>query len=654
MKESNKKNAEDAKICPQIHQTDVFFQMKIVSKGGSSISYFGNQNKQMVITPSSATPSPQMILPVLQPLQPPQSEAEKKKKNKNGENMEDNQTSEQRFFEEGNSAPSSSALKRKATEPRFINGMQVEVSLPDKHCCGAWFPATVIKKTKNKVDVFFYYGWWSGVITEVLPCNKCTVQFQHQSNRRTFNQNELRCHIEWISEESVQQLRDIGMQCNQGDVRQADQAHMCRTSLKYRYCCAKWKILHTTPTSKADLASPCKKFNKGEVTVQTMPQSGIHFSSDTPNPAREDLRRKEDTSHNLTDIITSPSNRCSGHPTLNFCQEKLRSHFDCDRSGAQTTVADSRFSSLSKIRGEPCDLSRSQLQHLQNNLTFHSSAHSINSVAGNGINHQKEETVGHSKQNVSEGSAGGISPDNRLTSSSTAVTLREESVAAINLKSPYGGNEIVMELNHNSDEQTLNNENMPFTKSYPVWKDVESMEVFRSIRQKPHFRPLSSRSEYFREGDAVGLMLNFANVVEKIRGAQLNDPKSALESKLEALKYFEDFGFNVQPIRARLEELLRVQDSQLQLAGISKQLEWQITEERNKEQSLNSQVDELNETLRELQESLNQISKERKMVEMEKQKKGSSIALLQQRLNDIKKDIQRTKLNFTCVAAAPL
>ncbi|KAF9605563.1 hypothetical protein IFM89_017582 [Coptis chinensis] len=252
MKESNKKNAEDAKICPQIHQTDVFFQMKMRRKGGSSISYFGNQNKQMVITPSSATPSPQMILPVLQPLQPPQSEAEKKKKNKNGENMEDNQTSEQRFFEEGNSAPSSSALKRKATEPRFINGMQVEVSLPDKHCCGAWFPATVIKKTKSdsffiqynslrlsvaagllrdivhpkhirpsppenfrgipfyvadKVDVFFYYGWWSGVITEVLPCNKCTVQFQHQSNRRTFNQNELRCHIEWISEESVQQLR---------------------------------------------------------------------------------------------------------------------------------------------------------------------------------------------------------------------------------------------------------------------------------------------------------------------------------------------------------------------------------------------------------------------------------------------------------------
>ncbi|KAF9592812.1 hypothetical protein IFM89_017431 [Coptis chinensis] len=41
------------------------------------------------------------------------------------------------------------------------------------------------------------------------------------------------------------------------------------------------------------------------------------------------------------------------------------------------------------------------------------------------------------------------------------------------------------------------------------------------------------------------------------------------------------------------------------------------------------------------------------MVEMEKQKKGSSIALLQQRLNDIKKDIKRTKLNFACVAAAP-
>ncbi|KAF9605566.1 hypothetical protein IFM89_017585 [Coptis chinensis] len=89
--------------------------IKILINGTSKTNVLVEYNKQkepMVLTPSSATPSPQTILHALQPLKPPQSEAEKKKKNKNGENMEDNQTSEQWFFEEGNSAPSSSALKR--------------------------------------------------------------------------------------------------------------------------------------------------------------------------------------------------------------------------------------------------------------------------------------------------------------------------------------------------------------------------------------------------------------------------------------------------------------------------------------------------------------------------------------------------------------
>ncbi|KAF9605564.1 hypothetical protein IFM89_017583 [Coptis chinensis] len=117
-------------------------------------------------------------------------------------------------------------VKEKAAEPSFTNGTQVEVSLPDKHCCGAWFPATVIKKTKS--DSFFVpynslrLSVAAGLLRDIVhakhirpspPENFRGIpfyvadKFQHQSNRRAFNQNELRCHIEWINEEMVQQSR---------------------------------------------------------------------------------------------------------------------------------------------------------------------------------------------------------------------------------------------------------------------------------------------------------------------------------------------------------------------------------------------------------------------------------------------------------------
>ncbi|KAF9592807.1 hypothetical protein IFM89_017426 [Coptis chinensis] len=104
-KESNKKHPEDA-------QRDVLYQKEMLARGGSSSNNFGNQNKQehpMVIAPSSASPSPQVTLPLLAPLQQPQSEAEKKNNNNNGGNLEEHKTSKKRFLEGG---ASSAASKR--------------------------------------------------------------------------------------------------------------------------------------------------------------------------------------------------------------------------------------------------------------------------------------------------------------------------------------------------------------------------------------------------------------------------------------------------------------------------------------------------------------------------------------------------------------
>lgn len=52
----------------------------------------------------------------------------------------------------------------------------------------------------------------------------------------------------------------------------------------------------------------------------------------------------------------------------------------------------------------------------------------------------------------------------------------------------------------------------PFEKCSVAWKDIESMEVFREIPQKPHFLPLLDVKETVREGMAIGYMVTFSNV----------------------------------------------------------------------------------------------------------------------------------------------
>ncbi|PIA60944.1 hypothetical protein AQUCO_00300456v1 [Aquilegia coerulea] len=119
-----------------------------------------------------------------------------------------------------------------------------------------------------------------------------------------------------------------------------------------------------------------------------------------------------------------------------------------------------------------------------------------------------------------------------------------------------GENKTIVQ-DHNCDEVTSKDESLPFTKSYSMWKDLESRDIFRSTSQKPHFQPLNEVDESLREGQAFGFTLSFANFADDIRKVLHDEPKSTLEKKLKSLTHFEALGFNVQPIRARIEDLVK-------------------------------------------------------------------------------------------------
>ncbi|CAN6846473.1 unnamed protein product [Brassica oleracea] len=104
---------------------------------------------------------------------------------------------------------------------------------------------------------------------------------------------------------------------------------------------------------------------------------------------------------------------------------------------------------------------------------------------------------------------------------------------------------------------------LPFAKKLPIWKTVESMEVFKTFPQSPHFIPLLEIREDAREMSAVGMMLTFSGLLEEVKSLKLNNPISSLNSLLsDSFAELEKPGFDVKVPMLRVSNLLSLIDRQ--------------------------------------------------------------------------------------------
>ncbi|PIA45964.1 hypothetical protein AQUCO_01600309v1 [Aquilegia coerulea] len=173
---------------------------------------------------------------------------------------------------------------------------------------------------------------------------------------------------------------------------------------------------------------------------------------------------------------------------------------------------------------------------------------------------------------------------------------------------------------------------LPFIKSSFMWPQFESMEVFLSLPQQPHFNPLMVQDEYLREGAAIGLMLSFTQLVEATRMAQLDDSGNMFDTKLKALQFLEEHGFAIQPIRTQLVELLRIKESCGQLNC-----------------KLKTVTREVNEEL----ESVALLDKDIQMLKERRKMKAFKVAELQGTSEQIEESIRAARSNFDTLVAAP-
>ncbi|XWS09456.1 hypothetical protein CRYUN_Cryun40dG0086100 [Craigia yunnanensis] len=196
------------------------------------------------------------------------------------------------------------------------------------------------------------------------------------------------------------------------------------------------------------------------------------------------------------------------------------------------------------------------------------------------------------------------------------------------------------------DNEPQEGEDLPFVKSFPMWETVESMEIFQFMPQNPHFHPLFKLKEILREGLAVGHMLNFASLVQRISTLTVADPRNLFTSILDALSDLEILGFDVKAVSDRTIDLLFMKDRHGHLQDHSKEVKLHVERYSDELTKINEEIDANYKQMRELEE------KQALLLSM-KGSKTSQITSLQASADVTTQDIQSVEYDFESLAGSP-
>lgn len=189
------------------------------------------------------------------------------------------------------------------------------------------------------------------------------------------------------------------------------------------------------------------------------------------------------------------------------------------------------------------------------------------------------------------------------------------------------------------DQARVENQDWPFIKTSPVWSAIDSLEVFKQIPQTPHFNPLRTYKEECREGLAIGCMVTFASLVEKISKLQFDNPRHVFESTLASLNDLEQHGFNISMPCNRVNELLLIKDTQLKYLEEIKEAEgkiWEHTENKLK----------LAEESKAIEQKIIELQKRQSSIKMDMETKNDEIARMQSHVATIRERTKSTKSHF--------
>ncbi|KAK8693757.1 hypothetical protein V6N13_071327 [Hibiscus sabdariffa] len=187
---------------------------------------------------------------------------------------------------------------------------------------------------------------------------------------------------------------------------------------------------------------------------------------------------------------------------------------------------------------------------------------------------------------------------------------------------------------------------LPFVKKSLLWRTIESMDVFEIVPQKPHFQPLAENREEFREGSAIGIMVTFASLFEKISALRFDDPRDTFDSFFESLSCLEKHGFDVTLLRYRLNKLLSIKEGQVQHIGERENAEREMIENTE-------EVAKLDEEMKEIEKKITELQERHTVIKSEKEAKNLKIAGLKMHVDVLTEHVQNDMRDFKKLTTAP-
>ncbi|CAO2190610.1 unnamed protein product [Urochloa humidicola] len=190
-----------------------------------------------------------------------------------------------------------------------------------------------------------------------------------------------------------------------------------------------------------------------------------------------------------------------------------------------------------------------------------------------------------------------------------------------------------------------------FSASSLLLMPVHKKEIFERLPQFPHFREAWNCAPEFREGKALGLMLSFANLAESIKNMRMQDEARLYQEKMCCLLDLEENGFEVGPLKDRLNNLLCTRNHHVNLKNKKASLEKEILQIEAANCGLEQQVKFLDMLIMGMEEQKYQEMKA--SVEMKKAANRSSISKLQVDLHQVEESLVSAEADFCSIAAAP-
>ncbi|KAL9295839.1 DUF724 domain-containing protein 7 [Arabidopsis thaliana] len=490
-------------------------------------------------------------------------------------------------------------------------------------------------KLMENVDALVESGWCPGVVSKVLAGKRYAVDLGPNRESKEFSRLQLRPSIEWKDEIWHRKEKVSGSEESSHAVEETAASTRIRitvrTALKEKKALGTGINVRTTRSSSGAMHNPLPaSFNGGDVA-----EAGRVSVTVNETPLFETAALSGELGNSLADVVMNESAPVTSQPEIAAPKEFHPSVVLGVAAAVKTQGKTTPKKKLQAMKNQKSSTNDSVGEKVSVNKRKRGQPRKFivaepKQKIGVSGNNSKAATIEHAD----------MTDDDRPLASwvHTGNSSSGQSVS----RTPDIGLNTVVEKHVDIVETPPGREStmvLPFVKKSQLWKVLESMEVFKVVPQSPHFSPLLESEEECREGDAIGRMVMFSSLLEKVNNLQVDDPISSINRIDECFLKLEKHGFNVTTPRSRIAKILSIKERQTCALEELKAVEEKITENDNKR--------------RKYEEDIVELQRQEVLMKEAKVTLDNEIARMQSQAAVLDQEVQNVDHEFQAILAAP-